>query len=118
MAVCKRCKSENINYQVINEVHYKKGHGCILTLLFGILYLTLWFFKWITKYMIFISYKIFKWTIKMPIKYLLSLITKKPVSKEDPQWLKKMMRKKGKSYNETKSIAVCQSCGYQWEIKH
>ncbi|NLM19427.1 MAG: hypothetical protein GX217_05325 [Clostridiaceae bacterium] len=115
---CPRCSSENISVQIINEQHYKKGYGCILTILFGVFYWAWLVFKWGLKYLFYISYLIFKWFLIFPVKVIWVIIRKEKITTlnmRDPEFVTKIMRKANKIYNVQKSFAVCQSCGYKWE---
>ena len=46
---------------------------------------------------------------------LICKVTKKDWAK--PEWYKKFMRISGKMYNDQKSVAICQSCGYRKNVR-
>ena len=108
---CAKCGSENVKIDVVNELSYKKGHGLLFTLLFGIYYWMWLLFKWSVKYIVAMTY----WLSWAWISYIICKVTKKDWVK--PEWYKKFMRKSGKMYNDQKSVAICQNCGYRKNIK-
>lgn len=53
---CEKCGSENVKVEVVNEINYGKGHGCLFTILFGVYYWPWLVCKWFFKYIVFIMY--------------------------------------------------------------
>ena len=102
---CEKCGSENMTAQVVATTKMKKGHGCLYTVLFGIFYWTWLVIKWCCKYCIALCY----WIIAGWITAIVCAVQKKKFS--TPQWYKKMMRRKGKTYTDEKTIFICQDCG-------
>lgn len=106
---CNKCGSENMTVQVVNENHYKKGHGCLFTVLFGIYYWTWLFIKWCCKWSIYLLYLVFYASWAYPLAKFRKQNYKKP------EWISKIMRRTGKMYNSGKTYAVCQDCGHKQE---
>lgn len=78
---CPRCESENVQVQVINEVHLKNQHyGCLWWLLIGIWWVPL------------------KWLVFTPIAIIIKIFG----------------HKGQRAFNRSKSMCVCQDCGYSW----
>ena len=107
---CKKCGSENVKVEIVNEINYKTGHGCLFTILFGIFYWTWLMLKWIYKYIMFAVY----WITWGWISLIISKIQGKNF--RQAEWLCKLMQKSGKNYNVQKSVAVCQDCGFRKTI--
>lgn len=101
---CKKCGSENVTAQVINETEYRKGHGCLFSILFGVFYWTWLGIKWMFKYMVALFYWIVMFTPVIIVKA-------RGRQFNHPDWYRKMMQRKGKTYNNQKTVFVCNSCG-------
>ena len=102
---CSKCGSPNMTAQVVTSVDYKKGHGCLWTVLFGIFYWTWLIIKWIFKLIVAFFYFIFiAW-----IRAIIAASKKRPFS--HPDWYRKMMQRRGKTYNNEKTVFVCNNCG-------
>lgn len=107
---CTKCGSENVIVNVVNETQYNKGHGCLFTILFGAIYWFCLVIKWMIKAIVGILY----WMFWSWISYIICRVQKKDWKK--PNWYVKFMRVHGKMYNDQKSVAVCQECGYRKDI--
>lgn len=88
---CKKCGSENVSVQVVNETDTKlvtKHHGIIWWVLVG------WWLpiKWFAQLVLFGVFAILYWLFKSP-KY-------KTVTR-----------------HRKVSLAVCQDCGHTWEVR-
>lgn len=114
--VCPKCKSENMQVQMINKQHFKQGHGCLYSLFFGIFYWGWLAIKWASKYFKLFLYFFLIWPVLLILRFIISLIKRRPFSIQNnmkhPEWVLKMMRKKGRVYNTQTKMAVCQNCGY------
>jgi DNA-directed RNA polymerase subunit RPC12/RpoP len=106
---CKNCGSKNVTTQVINETSYRRGHGCLFTILFGIFYWAWLVVKWTLKLMIAILYLL----LAAWIMVIAAAASNRQF--KHPRWFKKMMQRKGKVYNEQTMVFVCNNCGYRWD---
>jgi len=95
--------------QVVSETSYKKGHGCLYTIFFGIFYWGWLATKWACKYFVALMY----WICAAWVLMIIAAVKKKKF--EHPQWHKKMMRRKGKAYTDEKTVFVCNECGHRQE---
>lgn len=88
--ICPHCHSRNVNVQMVTEQRLvKMRHGFFYWLFFGWLFsLVIWFIKW------------FFFTVPAIIFKLFGI-----------------GGRKREIINEHKSVAVCQNCGYNWEIR-
>lgn len=109
--ICEKCGSQNVKVDVVNEISYNKGHGCMFTIIFGFYYWGWLLFKWFVKFMVGLTY----WLSWAWISFIYCSITKNEWKK--PDWYIKFMRVQGKMYNDQKSIAVCQTCGHRKNIR-
>ena len=109
---CNKCGSENMTAHVQTSTSYRKGHGCLWTILFGFFYWTWLIIKWIFKLTIAMMwYLLVEWW-----RAIIIVIQKKPYSK--PEWLTKMLRRRGKTYTEHQTVFVCNNCGNTQEAGH
>ena len=108
---CRNCESTNVNVQAINEQDFRKGHGCLFTVLFGIYYWCWFIIKWTCKYTVYLFYWIFAGWMQL----IIAKKNNRPFEK--PAFINKMMQKSGKMYNNVNTYVVCQDCGYREKIK-
>ena len=81
---CKKCNSENVQTQIVQEMKIKnKKHGIMYWLFFG----------WLLD--------IFAWIIFTIPRLIIAIFRPK----------------KSKIVTRTRTMAVCQNCGYQWKVK-
>lgn len=86
--ICPKCKSQNVNIQIVNEVKLKRKHHGIL-----------W---WI--YFLFIGWliSIMMWIFLFWIKLIITIF--------------RIFRPRKKIINTEKKMCVCQNCGHQWDF--
>lgn len=83
---CKKCGSNNVNVQVINEVYLKKQHHSLMWwLCIG------WWLELIL------------WALLFGYKLFITLVRIATGGKK-------------KTVNKQKTIAVCQNCGHKWNV--
>ena len=115
---CPRCGSPNTNVQMMAKTHYKEGHGCLFTFLFGIFYWIWLIIKWVLKFTVAICWYALS-IIIVPLKWFFLLISNSrgKISARDwtPEWLRKLMRRKGVVYTDYGSMWLCQNCGNTWK---
>ena len=109
---CKKCGSENIINQTVNETHYRSKRNLLIRILFWGYFLTLY----VIKLGVYLIYQVVKWLVLVPFGFIKSKISKTETTYRDPQFIKNLMRKRGKNYNIQKTIAVCQNCGNSWNV--
>lgn len=106
---CPKCGGYYTSAQIVNKVDFKQGHGCLWFLLFGIWYLLWITVKWSMKYFIFLMYM----CSFAPIFYVIALVNKKQY--RNPEWLTRLMQRRGRAYNRTATEFVCNQCGHHWK---